>query len=359
LREFTAAAPPPLQSADFATDSSGTISQAEQHTAPMLIGVNLAEYPHLAGQIRQHQPIRHTAIALTGGAAISGDWIIDAAPQFDRHAGHFTGYLGRLRRLAPPATTPQSAESPSTDSQSDRLRQILHELRTPVNAIQGFAEIIQQQLFGPAPHEYRALAANIASDAARMMAGFDELDRLARLDSGTQDSAIGSCDLGDCVAASVARLQHHGAKIHVTNTDADLTITMPPIEAERLIWRLLGTLNSRAEPDECLHITLSQNQNMAHIAHQIPAALAACDDETLFHTAPNIVQNTLASGLFGGGFALRLATAEAKAAGGQLRRDKGIFNLFLPMVNPANSADLTPSPAQNSNDKTGETTHIA
>ena len=58
---------------------------------------------------------------------------------------------------------------------------MLHELRTPVNAIQGFAEVIQQQLFGPTPHEYRALAAGIAGDAARILSAFEELDRLAGL----------------------------------------------------------------------------------------------------------------------------------------------------------------------------------
>jgi signal transduction histidine kinase len=83
---------------------------------------------------------------------------------------------------------------------------LLHELRTPVNAIQGFAEVIQQQLFGPTPHEYRALAAVVAADSAVMLAGFEELDRYARLDSGTLSLASGECDLAAALDALVSRM---------------------------------------------------------------------------------------------------------------------------------------------------------
>src|SRR5690606_23987295 len=116
-------------------------------------------------------------IGVIGPAEIAGDWRIDAAPAFLPETGAFDGYRGRMRRFAPPA------ESAATSGAGDRMRQILHELRTPVGAIQGFAELIQQQMFGPAPNAYRALAAAIAVDAARLLAGFDEIDRLARLET--------------------------------------------------------------------------------------------------------------------------------------------------------------------------------
>ena len=123
---------------------------------------------------------------------IAGEWAVDAAPRFSEPGGRFIGYAGRFRRPAPP----DACAAPRGDPAADRMRQMLHELSTPVNAIQGFAEIIQQQLFGPAPHEYRALAAAIAGDAARMLAGFDELDRLARLESGALELERGQRRLG-------------------------------------------------------------------------------------------------------------------------------------------------------------------
>jgi hypothetical protein len=40
---------------------------------------------------------------------------------------------------------------------------------------------------------------------ARMLAGFEELERFARLDSGAMEHS-GSSDLAECVAATLARL---------------------------------------------------------------------------------------------------------------------------------------------------------
>ena len=71
-------------------------------------------------------------------------------------------------RVAPPPEGPTA-----TSEAGDRMRQLLHELRTPAGAIQGFAELIQQQMFGSAPNEYRALAAavSVAGPAAAPAAG--------------------------------------------------------------------------------------------------------------------------------------------------------------------------------------------
>ena len=44
----------------------------------------------------------------------------------------------------------------------EALRAAMEGVEVVVSAIQGFAEVIQQQTVGPVPHEYRALAAAIA-----------------------------------------------------------------------------------------------------------------------------------------------------------------------------------------------------
>ena len=147
-----------------------------------------------------------------------------------------------------------------------RLRQMLHELRTPVNAIQGFAEIIQQQLFGPTPHDYRALAATIAGDAARMLAGFEELERFARLDSGEMVLAEGVSDLGACIAATLARLASHmesrggGFAIEgdAHRKRAAMMVAIAPDDSEILCWRLLASLAASAGPGEALKIELGR-----------------------------------------------------------------------------------------------------
>ncbi len=325
---------------DFATDAAGRISWADPGVAPMAVGLALAGRdpanpaqvePALASALHRRQPIRAGKLSITGAPSIAGEWYVDATPWFEREGGRFSGYRGRMRR---PTAALSETKPALPDSVADRLRQVLHELRTPVNAIQGFAEIIQQQLFGHVPHEYRALAATIAGDAARMLAAFEELERLAQLDSGVLELETGTCDFASVVATSVAQLAPHtgprSSGFSVRIDQRPLLVPLAEIEAERIVWRLLATLAGAAAPGEMLKLRLRSRGENLRMTIALPASLAMRDDQALFHATVGAVPQAIAAGVFGVGFALRLAAAEAKAAGGTLNRKTDRLQLTLP-----------------------------
>ncbi|MEQ1498082.1 MAG: histidine kinase dimerization/phospho-acceptor domain-containing protein [Novosphingobium sp.] len=322
----------PVRACDFATDSAGRISWCDAGVAPMLIGQRLGVNDAIARLLRQRQPLRAEPVVLAGAPAITGSWQIDALPWFDPLGGHFLGYRGRLRRPAEAAS--EIGPTPLPDSEADRIRQMLHELRTPVNAIQIGAEIIQQQLYGPSPHEYRALAAAIAGDAAKILAAFDELERLAKLDSGALNLDPGEADLAGIINATAGQLDAHtkgrGSGFDLKFEAGQTTAAIAPIEAERVIWRLLATLAGTSAPGERLKLRLREKAGTLRIDLALPAALAKLEDEALFRAGPGAVPQIIAAGMFGAGFALRLARAEAAAAGGALRRKAGRLRLTLP-----------------------------
>lgn len=352
LGEQAAAGPPsPLRCFDFSTDGEGRIVWAEGAAGPMAFGMRLASEdplaplaggPALAAAFRKRQPIRAGLVEIAGAPAIAGGWQIDAAPVFDAAGGRFTGYAGRMRR-APEntaASAPALADSAPDTDKADRMRQLLHELRTPVNAIQGFAEVIQQQLFGPSPHEYRALAAAIAGDAARMLAGFDELDRLARLDTGALALEDGESDLVPVFSTTAARLEGftaaRGGGFALRIEDAALPVALSQADAERLAWRLLGTLAGAAAPGETLKLRLRRRDGggraWARLSLDLPQSLSAAEDDAIFQPAVPAMAPALSAGMFGAGFALRLARAEVNAANGVLERRKGRLRLTLPLL---------------------------
>lgn len=284
--------------------------------------------------MRRRQPLRGCAVRLDGAPAIAGDWQVDAVPQFDPETGSFAGYRGRFRRPAAASAAPTIA----ADSDSDRIRLLLHELRTPVNAIQGFAEVIQQQLFGPTPHEYRALAAAIAGDAARMLAAFEELERLAKLESGTLTLDTGNCDLAAVIRDTAARLEVHassrGSGFALRSDAPQFPVAVARIEAERISWRLLATIAGTTAPGEVVAMRLRDKGAMVRVAIELPRALAELDDEALFSASVGAVPQVIAAGMFGVGFALRLVRAEAHVAGGHLRRKGDRLRLDLPALAP-------------------------
>jgi signal transduction histidine kinase len=310
---------------DFSTDAGGRVSWADGPLAPALVGAHLAADEEMAAAIRHHQPLREVAVTLAQAPALRGAWRLDAIPRFEGLNGRFTGYAGRLRR-AP------MAEPDANATRADSMRQVLHELRTPANAIQVAAEIIQQQLYGPAPHEYRALAAAIAGDTAQVLAGFEELDRLVRLETGALVPIAGECDLAAVVTETLASLRAwtgpRGGGLTLTQAE-HAPVPIAREDTARLIWRLLAALAGASTPGEALGLSITRERTSVALAIDVPSGLDALLDDGTTLFAPQ-VGSSPSFGMFGVGFTLRLAAAEAKAAGGALVRDDVVLRLTLP-----------------------------
>ncbi|MBY8336180.1 sensor histidine kinase [Alteriqipengyuania sp. NZ-12B] len=324
--------PEELTGFGFATDTTGTIDWADSFAASRVMYLALPSIlpEEFAEAVALQQPLRAVQVKLEGGPAIEGDWILDAHPRFSSPDGRFLGFAGGMRRAL-------EAEEPG--NHSDRLRQLLHELRTPVNAIQGFAEVIQQQVVGPVPHDYRALAAGIAGDSARMLAGFDDLERLSRLESGQLRPAGGDADIAAIfrqhVAQLIPMLQPRSASF-VATLGGVCKVDLARADAELLSWRILATLGSAAAPSEKLALTLETHAATAQLIADLPASLNGSDD--IFAARGKPLSVAISAGPFGPGFALRLARAEAHAIGGNLRRENRQLILTLPALTASEPA---------------------
>ncbi|WP_298283135.1 histidine kinase dimerization/phospho-acceptor domain-containing protein, partial [Novosphingobium sp.] len=359
-------APRPLTALDLRLDSDGTVIAADAAHAAMLVGLRpFAADPDApaacdAASIRAaraRRPIIAGLLSLESGAPVAGTWQIDAVPLFAPESGHFLGYQARLRRpsadVAPTGLAPVAPAAAANDDEAsrnaDRLRQLLHELRTPINAIQGYSELIQQQVMGPTPHQYRSLAAGIASDAARMLAGFEDIERLIGLEAGLAagQGAPGETGVDEhpaeltsllsrlvgqfepVLAPREAALQCDmpQAPLHV----APLLVAMAPAELERSMWRVLSLVAGAIAPGErvTFQVDAPPGGSAVRITLPLPAALAMQED-----TALAAVGGTA---ILGNGFALRLAAAEIRSAGGQFARedagqDRTALQITLPLL---------------------------
>lgn len=325
-------------SCDFSTDPTGRVDWAESSFAPLLSGLVLASEERVdkatLAAMRRHQPVRGGRAVLEGVAAVAGEWRLDAAPRFTG-AGAFAGYLGRLRR---PLSGKYAGAAGSVAG--DRMRQVLHELRTPVGAIQGFAEIIQQQMFGPVPNAYRALAAAVGVDAARLLAGFDELERMAKLESGGLEVAGKASNLRLVIERTLRRLEGvlrpRSAKIRLLVSGESFVVGLGEDDAALLVWRLLASLAGTLAPGEVVELTLRGDGERVALAAELPLGLAATDDP--FAAVSPAQAPVVSAGMFGTGFTLRLARAEAEAAGGTLIAGEELLVLDLPAL----TAPVTP-----------------
>lgn len=337
----------PPHAIDLRTDAEGTVVHADIDPAGMLVGSRVFSSDRsapvrcddpMALAFKQRQPVSAGLLTIEGADAVAGDWQADGTPCFASDGGRFTGFLLRLRRLA--GSTALTAAAPAPSSEADRLRQLLHELRTPINAIQGFAEVIQQQVFGPTPHQYRAMAANIAADAANMLAGFEEVERLVRLESRALDIDTTQADAAIVIAGLIEQvtpvLAARNVRLTVTLPSRPVQVAFAAEEIERSIWRVLSVIASSVAPGERLTIALEEQTTTAVLAITLPAALRQFDDAALF--APDASGNTgpaSPSAMLGNGFALRLARAELQGGHGTLQRNNERLLVVLPYLTVA------------------------
>ncbi len=349
-------APPAVTMADLTLDADGTVIAANAALAGALVGLRpfagdpdapVACDPATLGAARARLPVIAGRLEFEGPGAIAGAWRIDAVPGFVPDTGHFLGWHARLRRPSAPSLSEISAANDDEAARStDRLRQMLHELRTPINAIQGFAELIQQQMLGPTPHQYRSLAAGIASDAARMLAGFEDVERLALLETAAPSSAgmaDGETNLTALLIRLIAQLDPllapREAALSHDLPEGPVPVAVREEELERTLWRLLSLIASAAPPGERMALSLrvgaGPNGYGARLALPLPASLASPAQ-----TAPFLVADSLASpgGMLGTGFALRLCAAELRAAGGLMVRNGGRLDVTVPLLTAARHA---------------------
>lgn len=338
---------------DLRTNADGVAVHATIDPPGMLIGARVfcadQDAPvhcstAMAQAFRQRQPICAGQLHIEGAPVISGQWQADGTPLFAADGGRFTGYLLRLRR---PLAAVASSEPPAAahkSNEADRMRQLLHELRTPINAIQGFAEMIQSQALGTTPHQYRAMAASIAADAAQILAGFEEVERLVKLECHALTLEPGEADASAVIARLVEQftpvLAARNVRLSLNLTGDPLPVAMAAEELERAVWRVLSVIAASVAPGERLTISLQPDAAQALLLLSLPAALYRLDDATLFAPdASSTAGSFAASAMLGNGFALRLARAEFSAAGGALLREGERLLISLPTL--ADAADST------------------
>jgi signal transduction histidine kinase len=74
------------------------------------------------------------------------------------------------------------AEDEPLRSQAESLAELSHAVRTPLNSVIGFSEIMQGEMFGPLGNQrYRDYAGHIQEDAKVLLARVDDLIRKAEM----------------------------------------------------------------------------------------------------------------------------------------------------------------------------------
>ena len=117
-------------------------------------------------------------------------------------------------------------------AKSEFLANMSHDLRTPLNAVIGFADIIRHQRFGPISEKYQEYAKDIHSSGEFLLSLVNDILDLSAIETGGQLLAKEKVSIADvvteCEAIVDGRIQSFGVDL-ITKVSKDL----PPVYADR------------------------------------------------------------------------------------------------------------------------------
>jgi len=130
----------------------------------------------------------------------------------------------------------------AANAKSDMLARISHEVRTPLNAIIGFAEVMIAERFGALGNErYVDYMKDIRASGQRVIAIINDLLDLSRIETGKLDLAFANQNLNDLVESCVAVMQPQANRERII-IRTSLAHLLPPVVADAQALRQI-TLN--------------------------------------------------------------------------------------------------------------------
>ncbi|WP_432770624.1 MAG: HAMP domain-containing histidine kinase [Sphingopyxis sp.] len=340
----------------FETGPDGVIHWVDGITRGAAIGLSIAEAAFggepgadgiAAGAFRQRAEMVGARMTLEGSAADAGEWRFSALPWFDPATGQFRGYRGSARR-------PQRNETPygrpAPEDAGDSIRQLIHELRSPLNAISGFAQIIAGQMFGPVSGAYRAMADTIVADAAAVQAIIDDLETAARAVAAPDPTAIGETVDIEAVVAQVQRdiaplLGERHIDLSLSRVGGPFVARASEANARRMVGRLLTALVDVAEAGTIMVgqlVTEPAPDDMLQLRIVRPATIRFATAADLLDPGFSPEGDAPGAAILSLGFSLRLVDSLARGAGGRLDIGHNALTLHLPSATQRSVAGAQP-----------------
>ena len=316
-------------------DPSGEIAWIDGAPRGALIGRSIAR-PHeiegdrlgedVARAFAMRAPFRDSLLTIGGDGLAAGNWKISGVPAFEPADGRFAGYRGVALREVP-ADAP--VESPDAVPDPDSLRELVHEIKTPLTAIIGFAQIIDGQFLGPADRRYRQRASDIVGQAQLLLGAIDDLDFAAKVHSG-RDGEGARVDLADLLERTAESLRglagERQVQLEVPRPQRIAPAAVEPELADRLMYRLCVTIIEAAKSGERLRLSVDESGGKCRFSIGRPTVLRGVPERELFDAAATPRDDDVAAAAF----SLRLIRGLARIAGGELTASAAGFALLFP-----------------------------
>jgi signal transduction histidine kinase len=213
-----------------------------------------------------------------------------------------------------------ASQGVSRASMERRIAELAHDLRTPLTHILGFSEMIEREVFGPAPEKYVEYAGLIRTSGAHLLDLSNDMLDLSRIDAGRYALALEQFDARDLVA-EVKQLSMTSARAKSIELSSSLPDVPLRVRADRraLVRILLNVVANALKftPDNGRVEVRASVENGALVLETIDNGPGISDAEKarLGHA---YVRGEGGLGVEGAGLGLSIVRALAALHGGSL-----------------------------------------
>ena len=124
--------------------------------------------------------------------------------------------LSREREAEARLVAARDAAVAASAAKSDFIAQVTHEIRTPLHAILGFAEVMMEERFGPIGNDrYRDYLKDIHTSGKHVMSLADDLLDLSKIESGKLELEFAPVDANSVIRECVSLMQPQAARERV------------------------------------------------------------------------------------------------------------------------------------------------
>lgn len=225
----------------------------------------------------------------------------------------------------------------------DRLADLSHEMRTPLNAVIGFSGAMGAEVFGPLGHtRYYEYAEHIRSSGAHLLDLVNSILDLSRIEADRFDLKREAVNLGS-IALECAAMVRLGAEAAGLKLEARIEDGMPESFLDpRAVRQILINLLSNAvkfTSDGSIALTAARRGETVQIVVKDTGVGMSADELAKLGARFTSAQGAGVRGAKGAGLGLALAFALADLHGGSLKIDsapgEGVTaTLTLPIVEP-------------------------
>ena len=176
--------------------------------------------------------------------------LVDVVAEALEFAGHKAALVAAIdvteqRRAEQEARRAREVAEAASQAKSELLANMSHEVRTPLNAIIGFSEIMQTGLFGPlGSPKYDAYVIDIRDSAAHLLQVITDMLDVAKIEANSFRLDETRFDLAGVIASAIRLMKPRAdaslVRIEFANPARGIEITADEIALKRVVLNLLS-----------------------------------------------------------------------------------------------------------------------